>query len=295
MAPHLDFKHLGLSDEEVLNSRRQHGDNMLTPPERPSWIKLYLESFKDPIIRILIVAACMSLAIGIIENEYIETIGIIIAILLATSIGFYFELDASRKFDILNALGQEEMCTVVRNNEIVQIPRSQIVAGDIVVMQQGEEVPADGELLEAVQLLVNESSLTGEPSANKYILAETPETIAESTYPAHMVYRSSKILEGHAIMKVTAVGDNTEIGHVSKETTKNTEVPTPLNNQLNRLAKVISKVSCAIAVLIFIICAVHGIYNYFSLLPPGQPVDWIKIGGMCLKYFANICSPSEKV
>lgn len=285
MAPHLDFKHLGLSDEEVLNSRRQHGDNMLTPPERPSWIKLYLESFKDPIIRILIVAACMSLAIGIIENEYIETIGIIIAILLATSIGFYFELDASRKFDILNALGQEEMCTVVRNNEIVQIPRSQIVAGDIVVMQQGEEVPADGELLEAVQLLVNESSLTGEPSANKYILAETPETIAESTYPAHMVYRSSKILEGHAIMKVTAVGDNTEIGHVSKETTKNTEVPTPLNNQLNRLAKVISKVSCAIAVLIFIICAVHGIYNYFSLLPPGQPVDWIKIGGMCLKYF----------
>jgi Ca2+-transporting ATPase len=174
MAPHLDFKHLGLSDEEVLNSRRQHGDNMLTPPERPSWIKLYLESFKDPIIRILIVAACMSLAIGIIENEYIETIGIIIAILLATSIGFYFELDASRKFDILNALGQEEMCTVVRNNEIVQIPRSQIVAGDIVVMQQGEEVPADGELLKAVQLLVNESSLTGEPSANKYILAETP-------------------------------------------------------------------------------------------------------------------------
>ncbi len=285
MVSNFDLRRLGLNDEEVIKSRENYGENRLTPPERPSWIKLYIENFKDPIIRILIVAALLSLVIGIFEHEFVETIGIIIAIILATSIGFYFELDAAKKFDLLNALGQEELCTVVRNNEIIQIPRSQIVVGDIIILQQGEEIPADGELLEAIQLMVDESSLTGESSANKHVKTDSDKNEGETTYPAHMVYRASKIQEGHAVMRVTAVGDHTEIGHVSREASKKTEVPTPLNQQLNRLAKFISKIACVVSILIFIICTVHGIYHYFTLLPPGQPVEWMKIGSMCLNYF----------
>ncbi len=285
MASDFDLKSLGLTDEEVLKSRKQHGENILTPAERPSWIKLYLEKFEDPIIRILLIAATLSLIIGFFENEYIETIGIIIAILLATGVGFFFELDASRKFDILNALEQEEPCTTIRNNQIVKISRSKIVVGDIIILQQGEEIPADGELLDSIQLVVDESSLTGEPSTRKFTASNIPEDIKETTYPPYMVYRSSKILEGHAVIKITAVGDKTEIGHVAKESAKTIDVPTPLRLQLDRLAELISKVSIAVSTLIFIICTTHGIYHYLSLLPPEMPIDWIRIGSICLNYF----------
>ena len=285
MVSNIDIKKLGLSPEEVLKSKEQYGENVLTPAKRPSWIKLYLEKFEDPIIRILLVAAFLSLIIGFFENEYVETIGIIIAILLATGVGFFFELDASRKFDILNALDQEEPCTVIRDGKITQISRSKIVVGDIIVLQQGEEIPADGELLESIQLIVDESSLTGEPSTPKFLLGETPEDIKEATYPSHLVYRSTKILEGHAVIRVTAVGDRTEIGHVAKESVKETDIPTPLRLQLDKLASLISKVSIIVSVLIFVICTIHGIHNYFSLLPPDMPIDWLRVGGICLKYF----------
>ena len=162
-----DYYHLGLTDDEVLQSREKNGINLLTPPKRPSLWKLYLEKFEDPVVRVLLVAAAFSLIISIIENEYAETIGIIAAILLATGIGFFFEYDASKKFDLLNAVNEETLVKVVRNGRVQEIPRKDIVVGDIVILETGEEIPADGELLEAISLQVNESNLTGEPVINK--------------------------------------------------------------------------------------------------------------------------------
>ena len=158
-----DYYHVGLTDEQVRKSRDEHGVNLLTPPKRPSLWKLYLEKFEDPVVRVLLVAALFSLIISIVENEYAETIGIIVAILLATGIGFFFEYDAGKKFDLLNAVNEETLVKVIRNGHVQEIPRKDVVVGDIVVLETGEEVPADGELLEAISLQVNESNLTGEP------------------------------------------------------------------------------------------------------------------------------------
>ena len=162
-----DYYHVGLTDEQVRKSREEHGVNLLTPPKRPSLWKLYLEKFEDPVVRVLLVAALFSLIISIVENEYAETIGIIVAILLATGIGFFFEYDAGKKFDLLNAVNEETLVKVIRNGHVQEIPRKDVVVGDIVVLETGEEVPADGELLEAISLQVNESNLTGEPVVTK--------------------------------------------------------------------------------------------------------------------------------
>ena len=143
-----DYYHVGLTDEQVRKSREEHGVNLLTPPKRPSLWKLYLEKFEDPVVRVLLVAALFSLIISIVENEYAETIGIIVAILLATGIGFFFEYDAGKKFDLLNAVNEETLVKVIRNGHVQEIPRKDVVVGDIVVLETGEEVPADGELLE---------------------------------------------------------------------------------------------------------------------------------------------------
>ena len=152
----------GLSDIEVQSSREKYGLNVLTPPKRkPIW-RLYLEKFEDPVIRILLVAVCLSLVISIFENEYAETIGIIAAILLATSVGFVFEYDANRKFDLLNTVNDDNAVRVIRNGQVCEVPRKEVVVGDIVLLETGEEVPADGRLLEATSLLINESSLTGD-------------------------------------------------------------------------------------------------------------------------------------
>ena len=174
--PHLT----GLTDREVEESRRQHGQNLLTPPKRPSMWRLYLEKFKDPVIKVLLVAACFSLVISVIEGEYAETIGIFFAIFLATGIGFWFEYDANRKFDLLNTVGEETPVSVVRNGKIREIPRKDIVVGDIVILNTGEEVPADGTLLEAVSLQINESNLTGELMVNKTVeeTASTPKRLS---------------------------------------------------------------------------------------------------------------------
>lgn len=162
-----DFYHGGLTDDEVRKSREKYGVNLLTPPKRPSLWKLYLEKFEDPVVRVLLVAALFSLIISIVENEYAETIGIIAAILLATGIGFFFEYDANKKFDLLNAVNEETLVKVIRNGRVQEIPRKDVVVGDIIVLETGEEIPADGELLEAISLQVNESNLTGEPVINK--------------------------------------------------------------------------------------------------------------------------------
>ena len=178
-----DYYHLGLTDDEVLQSREKNGINLLTPPKRPSLWKLYLEKFEDPVVRVLLVAAAFSLIISIIENEYAETIGIIAAILLATGIGFFFEYDASKKFDLLNAVNEETLVKVVRNGRVQEIPRKDIVVGDIVILETGEEIPADGELLEAISLQVNESNLTGEPVINKTTVeADFDHTTAQSDH-----------------------------------------------------------------------------------------------------------------
>lgn len=162
-----DYHHVGLTDEQVRKSRNEHGANLLTPPKRPSLWKLYLEKFEDPVVRVLLVAALFSLVISILENEYAETIGIIAAILMATGIGFFFEYDAGKKFDLLNTVNEETLVKVIRNGRVQEIPRKDVVVGDIVVLETGEEVPADGELLEAISLQVNESNLTGEPVVTK--------------------------------------------------------------------------------------------------------------------------------
>lgn len=241
----------GLSDKEVLISREKYGNNLLTPPKRPSMWKLYLEKFRDPVIRILLVAAFFSLVIAIIENEYAETIGIFFAIFLATGIGFYFEYDANKKFDLLNAVGEETPVTVIRNGKVREIPRKEIVVGDIVVLNTGEEIPADGILLEAISLQVNESNLTGELMVNKTIHEELFDE--EATYPSNEVMRGTTVVDGHGIMKVERVGDSTEIGKVARQATEQSKEETPLNIQLTKLAGFIGKIGFTIATLTFIV------------------------------------------
>ena len=205
-----DYYHLGLTDDEVLQSREKNGINLLTPPKRPSLWKLYLEKFEDPVVRVLLVAAAFSLIISIIENEYAETIGIIAAILLATGIGFFFEYDASKKFDLLNAVNEETLVKVIRNGRVQEIPRKDIVVGDIVILETGEEIPADGELLEAISLQVNESNLTGEPVINKTTVeADFDE---EATYASNLVMRGTTVVDGHGTLRGLHVGDATDIG-----------------------------------------------------------------------------------
>lgn len=273
----------GLTDQEVLTSRQQHGENLLTPPKRPSIWKLYLEKFQDPVIRVLLVAAVFSLIISIIENEYAETIGIFFAIFLATGIGFYFEYDANKKFDLLNAVGEETPVTVIRNGKIREIPRKDIVVGDIVVLNTGEEIPADGTLLEAVSLQVNESSLTGELMVNK--TTDEAHFDDEATYPSNTVMRGTTVTDGHGIMKVERVGDATEIGKVARQATEQNQEQTPLNIQLTKLANLIGKAGFTIAALTFIIFTSEDLYHYLSLHEVNDWHQWMEIARIVLKYF----------
>lgn len=273
----------GLSDKEVLISREKYGNNLLTPPKRPSMWKLYLEKFRDPVIRILLVAAFFSLVISIIENEYAETIGIFFAIFLATGIGFYFEYDANKKFDLLNAVGEETPVTVIRNGKVREIPRKEIVVGDIVVLNTGEEIPADGILLEAISLQVNESNLTGELMVNKTIHEELFDE--EATYPSNEVMRGTTVVDGHGIMKVERVGDSTEIGKVARQATEQSEEETPLNIQLTKLAGFIGKIGFTIATLTFIVFTAKDLYSYLSVNEITDWHGWMAIARIVLKYF----------
>lgn len=278
-----DYYHLGLSEEEVLQSREKYGTNLLTPPKRPSLWKLYLEKFEDPVVRVLLVAALFSLIISIIENEYAETIGIIAAILLATGIGFYFEYDAGKKFDILNAVNEETLVKVIRNGHIREIPRKDVVVGDIVVLETGEEIPADGELIEAISLQVNESNLTGEPVINKTTVeADFDE---EATYASNMVLRGTTVVDGHGSMKVLRVGDETEIGKVARQSTEQNVEPTPLNIQLKKLAGLIGKIGFTVAGLAFLIFFIKDVLLYFDFGTLNTWQDWMPVLERTLKYF----------
>ncbi|CDA77461.1 calcium-translocating P-type ATPase PMCA-type [Bacteroides sp. CAG:530] len=273
----------GLSDQEVIESRNKNGINLLTPPKRPSMWKLYWEKFQDPVIRILLVAAVFSLVISVFENEYAETIGIFFAIFLATGIGFYFEYDANKKFDLLNAVGEEIPVTVIRNGKIREIPRKEIVVGDIVILNTGEEVPADGKLLEAVSLQVNESTLTGELMVAKS--TDEAHFDKEATYPSDEVMRGTTITDGHGIMRVERVGDATEIGKVARQATEQSQEQTPLNIQLSRLASLIGKAGFTIAILTFVIFTSKDLYEYLSVTAVNDWHQWLDIARIVLKYF----------
>lgn len=273
----------GLSDRQVQESREKYGWNLLTPPQRPSMWKLYFEKFNDPVIRILLVAAFFSLVISVIEGEYAETIGIFFAIFLATGIGFYFEYDANKKFDLLNAVGEETSVTVRRNGKVQEIPRKEVVAGDVVVLNTGEEVPADGVLLEAISLQVNESNLTGELMVNK--TTDEASFDDEATYPSNEVMRGTTVTDGHGTMQVKQVGDATEIGKVATQATEAGSEETPLNIQLSKLAKFIEKVGFTIAALTFVVFTAKDLYQYLSVTDVTGWHEWLHIARIVLKYF----------
>lgn len=273
----------GLTDQEVLQNRQKYGVNLLTPPKRPSIWKLYLEKFQDPVIKILLVAAVFSLLISIIESEYAETIGIFFAIFLATGIGFYFEYDAGKKFDLLNAVGEETPVMVIRNGKVHEVPKKDIVVDDIVILNTGDEIPADGILVEAVSLQVNESSLTGELMVNKTI--DAAHFDKEATYPSNAVMRGTTVTDGHGMMRVEKVGDATEIGKVARQATEQSQEQTPLNLQLTKLANLIGKAGFTIAILTFVIFTAKDLYAYLSSTTVTDWHQWLVIAQIVLKYF----------
>ena len=278
-----NYYHVGLTDEEVRQSRAQHGVNLMTPPKRPSMWKLYLEKFQDPVVKVLLVAAFFSLVISIVENEYAETIGIIAAILLATGIGFFFEYDANKKFDLLNQVNEETKVKVIRNGHVQEVPRKDVVVGDIVVLETGEEVPADGQLFEAISLQVNESNLTGEPVVSKTTVeADFDE---DATYASNRVLRGTTVVDGHGSMCVDAVGDATEIGKVARQSTEQTTEPTPLNIQLTRLANLIGKIGFTAAGLAFAIFFIKDVLLYYDFSTFHTFNDWLPALKQTLQYF----------
>ncbi len=269
-------KRFGLTDEQVKQSRAQHGRNVLTPPQRTSLWKLYLDKYRDPIIQILLVAAVVSLILAFIEQNYMETIGIFVAVFLATTVGFYFERDAAKKFDVLTAMGEEQPVKVRRDGKVIEIPRHEIVVGDVVLIEVGDEVPADGELIVTTDLQINESALTGELIAEKS-LAES----GDGAYPPNKVLRSTMVMNGRGEYLVTAVGDATEIGKVAQKSTEQTAVLTPLYVQLDELAKLISKIGSVISVAAFVIFLVHDILTN----PAWGGKDYFYLAEIVLNYF----------
>ena len=243
--------------------------------------RLYIEKYNDPIIKILLVAAAVSLALAFVEGEFAEAIGIFLAIFLATTVGFYFERDAARRFSVLTSMDEEQAVKVVREGRVTEIPRRDVVVGDIVVLETGDEIPADGQLVEAVGMETDESALTGEPMARKRVIADGDVSDAEATYPEDMMLRSTMVMGGTGRMRVTAVGDATEIGRVASKSTEMTGVKTPLSRQLDRLAAMISKVGTGVAVTAFVVFLGHDILTQ----PLWQTDNYVEMASTVLRYF----------
>ena len=291
----MSIKKEGLTAAEVEKSRLEHGENVLTPPRRQSMWRLYIEKYQDPMIRILLVAAVVSLALAFVKQDFIETLGIIFAIILATTVGFFFERDAARKFDVLTQLGEEQPVKVVREGKVVEIPRREVVVGDVVIVETGDEVPADGQLFESTDLQVDESSLTGEPITTKESLPLSPSIAtphsdfeskkekenSDEAYPKDMLLRSSMVMGGTGRYVVSAVGDETEIGHVARQATELTGVKTPLNIQLDKLAKMISKVGGGLSVAAFFAFLIHDILTNDLW----HTTDYLSMVEVVLRYF----------
>ena len=267
----------GLSDAEVAESRRLNGINILTPPEKiPLW-KQFLVKFRDPLIIILMIAGILSVGISCYEywglnlgaGVFFEPVGIFIAIFLATGLAFLFELKAEREFAVLNQVNDDEPVQVIRNGNAMQIARKDVVVGDIVILNTGEEVPADGELLETVLLNIDESSLTGEPICHKS--ADHADFDSDATFPTNHALRGTKIMEGHGLMRVFAVGDRTENGKVFEAARIDDSVRTPLNEQLDGLGKLITKVAYCFAAAII----AGRILMYFINMPSFDLVPFL--------------------
>ena len=266
------LSYTGLTDAQVLESRKKHGANILTPPEKEPLWKQYLEKFEDPLIIILLVAGALSIGISCYEffglehtwTVFFEPIGIFIAILLATGLAFYFELNANKAFNLLNQVNDDEPVKVIRNGNAIEIPKKDVVVGDVVILSTGDEIPADGVLLEATLLSVDESSLTGEPVCVKTTIEADFDS--EATYPSNHVLRGTKVMEGHAIFEVLKVGDATENGKVFEEAQIDDSVKTPLNEQLDGLSDLITKLSYGFAAAII----VGRLMHYFAW----QPLAW---------------------
>lgn len=277
----------GLTNDEVLVSRKNHGVNILTPPEKDPWWKEFFEKFSDPLILILLVAGVLSIGISFYEyfglgqdwKVFFEPIGIFVAILLATGLAFIFEQKANKAFNILNKVTDDELVEVMRNGTTTMIPRKDVVVGDIVILNTGDEIPADGELLDAVTLNVDESTLTGELVAHKTVNPKHFDK--EATYPSNHIMRGTKVMEGHGVMRVSKVGDATEMGKVFEEAQIDDSVKTPLNEQLDGLADWITKVSYGFAGLIIVGQLIHflgwGAWQAWALVIPIFIFFWLVI------------------
>ena len=272
----MDIKHWeGLSDSEVAESRAKHGANLLTPVARVSVWRKFLEKFQDPTIISLLVAALLSIGVSVYEVYYhgrgseafLEPMGILFAVLLATGLAFYFEQKADKEFTILNKVNDDEPVRVIRNGHTMEVPKQNVVVGDIVVVESGDEVPADGELLESVSLSVDESMLTGEPIASKS--ADPTASDSEATFPTNHLLRGTRVVEGHGVCRVFAVGDATENGKVFHAAQIDDSVRTPLNEQLDRLGSMISKLGYGIALLVLV--GRMSVYLWGSGM---EPFEW---------------------
>lgn len=264
----------GLTKQEVEESRRLHGENILTPPEKASLWSQFIEKFNDPIIKILLVAWLLSMIIAGVHcwgpeakgfTAFLEPIGIFFAIMLASCVGFFFEMKANKAFDVLNTVNDDAFVKVIREGNISQITKKEVVVGDIVVLETGEEVPADGRLLEAISLQINESTLTGEPIISKTI--DEAEFDHEATYPSNVVMRGTTVVDGHGVMEVELVGDATGYGKVYEGSQIESDVETPLQIQLKGLAGVISKGGYTVAGLTFVALLVK-----FFITTPDLPI-----------------------
>lgn len=250
--------HQGLTDKEVLESRAKYGENILTPAKKTPLWKKFLEKFKDPMIIVLLIAGLLSIGISFYEyfsgakgfSVFFEPVGIFVAIFLATGLAFIFELRADRQFEVLNKVNDDEIVKVIRNGKTVEVAKKDVVVGDVVKLVNGDEVPADGELLESVSLKIDESSLTGEPICEKTTIEADFDK--EATFPSNHVMKGTKVMEGHGICRVFAVGDNTENGKVFTAAQIDSSVRTPLNEQLDKLGNLVSKLGYAIAGLIIV-------------------------------------------
>ncbi len=276
MSKQRDYK--GLTDAEVAASRAQHGVNVLTPPEKESLFSRFIKKFGDPLIIVLIVAGVLSIGISCYQywcipgegaEVFFEPVGIFIAILLATGLAFYFEMKADKEFALLNQVNDDEPVQVIRNGGATQVPRKDVVVGDIVLLNTGEEVPADGELLEAVSLNIDESTLTGEPICRK--TTDPAQFEKEATFPSNHAMRGTKVMEGHGVMRVLAVGDKTENGKVFEAAQIDDSVKTPLNEQLDGLGKLISKIAYGVAAAV----VVGRIIVYFVSVPEFTWVEFV--------------------
>ncbi|MDL2244283.1 calcium-translocating P-type ATPase, PMCA-type [Parabacteroides sp. OttesenSCG-928-J18] len=275
----------GLTQEQVEENRRLYGHNLLTPPPKTSlWVQ-FLEKFKDPIIQILLVAWLLSMIIAGVHcwgpdaegvKAFLEPIGIFFAILLATGVGFAFEAKANRAFDLLNTVNDDALIKVIREGNITEIPKKDIVKGDIVIVETGDEVPADGTLLEAISLQVNESTLTGEPVISKTTKEENFNR--EATYPSNCLMRGTTVVDGHGILEVDTVGDATEYGKVYEGSQIDNNLDTPLQIQLKGLAALISKVGYTVAGLTFV-----ALLGKLLLFSPSVP--WLDMVGDILNIF----------